>query len=724
MAQKPIGYYGTFTPTGVDPTVARRMEQLAGVGKQVASLAVGFGKAQASADAPEQALADVAKAREEGTEVKKKSPFAWGSAQYNQTVKQENEKYERLVIAADLSDRDISGRKSIYDLSITYKDNPQEFAEQAELFRSATISAAPFEIQTQLNNNLSSDIFRFSNSINANFKRETTKNNIDNITSDLNISIDSYLMTVQQGINNEEDLISINERMEILSNDNPNFNLPQQKQKLKNSIYNNKNLNELNVAIGQNDFKSGYNFIEKFQDVKHPSGYSPDDMRTFTVKAQADIERQKSRLAAEKTVVNAQTKKDVKTYIDAVQLGMPVPNDERERINLLVLDTPFEDDIKLVEEASAFPMLSLEKRMEILTVAKSSGIDGANRYKTLLNANEAINKAFSKDGITVGYAQGFIPETDQIELNISNIVSGKDEKFFDTRVSQAAAISSQSGYSTSPLTVGEVKALSLAIDELTPAEKVNLSLAIGSDSTLWGQLSDKTNQGVFAQMAALGNSKVMETVFLGQERESQNNSGFKSITSTEYLDKYNSIVGNVFGPNDNSNVIQTALYHYYGNNNNRGYDPDEFELSVQAVTGGIGQTRGYKVELIPNVSADDLDNYFLSLTTEDLENMNINDSPTLQNALNKGQIKSVGLGQYHLFGTDGMVILDNKNNKVTFEINEKKINEAEFKLQTNYNPVGRFGMSMLAGKRINPETGKFDPNLSRKIGRPTYSDNE
>jgi len=708
MAQKPISYYGTFTPTGVDPSIARRMEQLAGVGQQVANLSVGFGKAKAAADAPEQALADVAKAREEGTEIKKKSPFAWGSAQYNQTVKQENEKYERLVIAADLSDRDISGRQTIYDLSIEYKDNPEEFAAQAEIFRNATISSAPFEIQAQLNNNLSSDIFRYQNSINSNFKKETETRKYNILAGNLNTSIDSYLMAVQQGTNNKEDLESIYGSMEILSEQNPNFNLAQKKQEFKNKIYNSKNLNELETAINQNDFKAGYNFIEKFQDKKHPSGYSPDDMRTFTVKAQADIERQKARLAAQTTVINKQNKEDVQNYIEALKIGLPVPDEEKERIHSIVLNTPLEEDVKLYEEASAFPMLSLEKRMEVLNAAKLSGIDGVDRYKILFNANEEINKMFIADGITAGYAQDFIPKNDQIKLNISDIVSGNDKTFFDTRVNQAAEISSQSGYSTSPLTVSEVKELSAAIDELTPIEKVNLSLAIGSDSTLWGQLSDKTNQGVFAQMAALGNSKVMETVFLGQERESQPNQQFRSITPTEYLDKFNSIVGDVFGPNDASNVIQTALYHYYGNNTG-GYDPDKFELSVQAVTGGIGKTRGYKVELMPNVSADNLDEYFVSLTTEDLEKMNINDSPTLKNSLNKGQIKSVGLGQYQLFGTDGMVILDNKNNPFIFEIDEEKIKDAQFKLlQRNSRRLNRVDLANLAGFSLNPKTNKLE----------------
>ena len=151
MAQKPIGYYGTFTPTGVDPTVAQRMEQLAGVAGQVADMAVGFGKAQASADAPEQALADVAKAREEGTELKKKSPFAWGSETYNQVAFKAYESgvnhdlKNALLDAQAQNPNDINAYREVASQALTMLNN------------------APPEIQvasTQFYKNINSDIER------------------------------------------------------------------------------------------------------------------------------------------------------------------------------------------------------------------------------------------------------------------------------------------------------------------------------------------------------------------------------------------------------------------------------------------------------------------------------------------------------------------------------------------------------------------------------------
>ena len=83
MAQKPIGFYGKFTPTSIDSTVGDRFKALAGLSSDVGQLAVGIGKAKAEAAAPEQAERAVAKAREEGTELEKRSALSWGGTAYN-----------------------------------------------------------------------------------------------------------------------------------------------------------------------------------------------------------------------------------------------------------------------------------------------------------------------------------------------------------------------------------------------------------------------------------------------------------------------------------------------------------------------------------------------------------------------------------------------------------------------------------------------------------------
>jgi hypothetical protein len=86
MAIQPIKRYGGFTATGIDQSGVQRMQALAGLGATAASVGTAIGKKIATAEAPAEAEAAVAKAREEGTEVKMKSPLAWGGDTYNQVA--------------------------------------------------------------------------------------------------------------------------------------------------------------------------------------------------------------------------------------------------------------------------------------------------------------------------------------------------------------------------------------------------------------------------------------------------------------------------------------------------------------------------------------------------------------------------------------------------------------------------------------------------------------
>ena len=86
MAIKPIERYGIFQPTSVDTSAAQTMRALAGVGQALSEGATAIGKPIAEREAIKEAEVDVAKAREEGTEIEMKSPLAWGGSTYNQVA--------------------------------------------------------------------------------------------------------------------------------------------------------------------------------------------------------------------------------------------------------------------------------------------------------------------------------------------------------------------------------------------------------------------------------------------------------------------------------------------------------------------------------------------------------------------------------------------------------------------------------------------------------------
>ena len=67
MAQKPIGYYGEFRPTGVDQSAARRFEALAGLADQVGDIAFEIGAKRAEKIGAEKGEKAGREAAEAGT---------------------------------------------------------------------------------------------------------------------------------------------------------------------------------------------------------------------------------------------------------------------------------------------------------------------------------------------------------------------------------------------------------------------------------------------------------------------------------------------------------------------------------------------------------------------------------------------------------------------------------------------------------------------------------
>ena len=100
MAIQPIKRYGGFTATGIDQSGVKRMEALAGLGATAASVGTAIGKKIATAEAPEEALQDVEKAKEEGAELKKRNPLAWGASTYNATLEKAYVDSKELDFAA------------------------------------------------------------------------------------------------------------------------------------------------------------------------------------------------------------------------------------------------------------------------------------------------------------------------------------------------------------------------------------------------------------------------------------------------------------------------------------------------------------------------------------------------------------------------------------------------------------------------------------------------
>ena len=97
MAQKPIGYYGEFRPTGVDTSAARRFEALAGLADQANDIAFNIAAKKRAEQGEKAGMAAGIKAAEEGAPVEKEKGFLSGISIFDQAY---NSALEKSYVAS------------------------------------------------------------------------------------------------------------------------------------------------------------------------------------------------------------------------------------------------------------------------------------------------------------------------------------------------------------------------------------------------------------------------------------------------------------------------------------------------------------------------------------------------------------------------------------------------------------------------------------------------
>ena len=93
---------------------------------------------------------------------------------------------------------------------------------------------------------------------------------------------------------------------------------------------------------------------------------------------------------------------------------------------------------------------------------------------------------------------------------------------------------------------------------------------------------------------ATGDTEVMSKVFTGQELI--DNKLVSPIKTSDYLGDFTDMVGGVYPAEDAMN-LKNAVLAYYATMGAEDYDPALFKDAVTAVTGGIAEINGFKIEL-------------------------------------------------------------------------------------------------------------------------------
>ena len=404
---------------------------------------------------------------------------------------------------------------------------------------------------------------------------------------------------------------------------------------------------------------------------KDPKGWTPDEWQTYTNSQQTDINRQKAKIGARSQAVSKEATKALKQYETAVSLGFEVDPQEQIRVKELVAGTDNQEVFDRINKTAAFSVLSNSERTEQLSDLETGQLDDVADFTAALKANNEINVAASKDGYSLGVKQGLIED---ITFNPS------DPLTLALKADQAETLSTHYGVQVSPLSDGEANSLSANIDLMTVAEKVQLAGTLNEAPAVWNQISPK-NQQAFSMAGATGDNVLMTTVFQGQELIK--NKLVSAPKAADYLSISDDFLSDVYGIQDKSAIIEAAKAHYAATAGNVDvFDADAFEDSLSAVTGGIGEVNGSKVELPRGVDEDsfeDFINEFSGAQVAGLGGVIGFDDNQAANAIQNGKIKSIGANKYIVMTNGSQALFKNDGEPLIIEFTSEAVAQQEAK---------------------------------------------
>lgn len=400
--------------------------------------------------------------------------------------------------------------------------------------------------------------------------------------------------------------------------------------------------------------------LEKLNGDAYPN-LDPEERERYRIAAQTDIAVNAEKA---KKLTEQGDKELVKDTVLAFQIGMDVKPEEYQTA-LSSAQRLGPDEVEAVataKNAAQFIRLPVAARKELLPQIK--GVGNAEQLKAFQVANETIETRVKEDGMQFGLDQRLV---EPVQIDFSNPQALTQA--IGERLKQADYLTAHYGKPVSPLTSQEAETLVRGLQVMTPQEKTSLAQALGSSTKVWEQL-DKQNAGLFAMAGAIGDRQVMSAIFEGQTIMDGRTT--ELAKPTEYLPVFDDYTGGVYSGDDKRNMINAALAHYYATRENGIFDSGDFEDSIEAVSGGIGEINGGKVELPRGIDPDDFEDYIDEFTPDMVKNFggvwSMSDEQAAK-IIQDSAIVSVGSNRY-IAVRDGMMLTKPDGTEFTFSFDQ------------------------------------------------------
>ncbi len=664
MAIQKIERYGKFTPSPIDESRARKMQQLAGTLGTIAETARGIGEEIAIREAPEKARKTVEEAVETGQEL----PVGKGYGA---------DAFNREAVNAYLSTIDVDVKNKLNDLAETNKDNPENFLNDANGYLDGLTKSVPKEYKEQIFSSVQERIKRTANTVTDNFLVRARQTSQTAITDSINQGIRDLGVLAQNNdpsLQSEKELVFL--AMDALAESNPVYatKLTEEKRNVEKNIYSNSIAGRLNDIAKNKSPKEAYEELIKIEEQRLDS-FSVEEWSVFIGRQQDKIRKTESLINSAQKVITAEEQQFFDGYITGVSLG---------------INQSYEDTARAMEIAKTDKQIDqLNEAIELGRYSESDAQTRLNLYQTAISSPETtrlavkmqkqekrIQTQLSNDAYGFAVRQEV---ADDIPIDLLNPTTEQ----IGARRNQANIASEFYQKPIPPLNDSEINFLVNAWPNLTPQKQAVLANAYGPQSFIWSKFSDK-NAGVYAQGAANPNPETREAIFDGQEKINKEFVKFTQSFESIFNEFFITYLGMDTVPDQDFFDFREAAFAVYasriGQGDFKNVNPKIATQAFKEVIGDVPKIRGNKTILPFGIDEDQFEDYFNNMTKKELQRISPikRDETEIDNILDiiqsgNTRIKAIADSQYIIVaenGEESPKTLTVDKEPITFTINQ------------------------------------------------------
>jgi len=414
MAIQKIQRFGTYTPSPINESRARKMEQLAGLARGATNFARTLSEEKAARKAPEEALEDVKKAEETNGEIKLRSRFERGSEVYNTTLQQ-----------AYINSKEISFNEANSKLAAEFANDLSSYTNAINAHKEVVLSNLDDNFKNQIEQNINAIQSQTSSRIYANEVTQNLKAADD--LSKFNIDVYSDLATTQASEGNYEDALKTQETVNkifderVKNNQETAASVQAKKNKLSADIDAQVIRFQVDKELKENGAIAAVKFIQDIQNAKNT---------VFTV--------------TEKDALLDTLKADVNQYIslqdtiDTEAEELLKDQQDRNTMDFLIQITENKAKPSEINNAAREGLIDETGYKSLLTILSTRG-QGIDDYDVILSIqNDLINNPKQAEQTFLnGYGKSFSDKTAQFlnksiqdSLNKQSLLQTQEVKRF------------------------------------------------------------------------------------------------------------------------------------------------------------------------------------------------------------------------------------------------------------------------------------------------------